>query len=503
MKESEIRDYLAAHLDVISDELILVQTEYKLKNDTGTDGFIDILARDIYDNYVIIEIKQSKQSSRQAIHEIIKYVTLLKRELHLKDSEIRVIIVSTVWEELYTPYWELKEKIDWAIEGYVFHSDKSCEMIRENAKEKSKRQLSRNQLVFLYSSEKDMEQCKIKLAKVIDENGLKDFFLLELRNKETPKVVFPFALVLVIQRCKDMDYISILIEKEWSEEELYEYDYKGEELSVFLEENIYKYIIDYHLFHDVEICYPEKLLSMIGQQGWKEVSVSKYGYFVNEKREDSWFFRKAIEINEGNIVSFSDFCDTKFELKFTEMLNNAKEFLVQKDDMLEKFSALWEIIEKDDLKRMYIDIYNAGNIIQNLIMYEINDEITELPYADLYLEYQNGEVERYILQLAYNDAELRPYCYVLDSLLYGNGLEYMYMLWSGEIVCFNSVIMKNFGLTYDWLKYSYGDSGWKLQRNYKKKKFISFYRNHRGEIMKMKQWYLSHVLDQIGENPPL
>ena len=495
MKETEIRDYLAHNLYVISNELILIDTEYKLNNKIGTDGFIDILARDIYDNYVIIEVKRSKQSSRSAIHEIMKYASLLKSELRLKDSEIRVVIVSTEWEELYIPFCKWKDKIDWIIEGYKFNNDKTCVQITEKTSEALERQLSRNQLVFLYSSEKELKFYKNKLLRVIQENELQDFFLLELKNEGNIKVVYPFALTLVLQRRTEIDYISILIRREWNEEELFEYGYEGEELLVFLEECIYKYIIDSKFFNDVEICCPEKLGSMIAQQGWKLTNVHKYGYFIHENRDNEWFLRKSIGFEEGNNFVFSDICDTKFKLKFSEMINNVNEFLNQKDDMWDEFDKIWESVRMETLLRAAIQIYNCGNIIQNLIMFEINGETWELPYADIFLEYQDGSMEKIELLLAYSENEIKPYCYILDTLLKGNGIVYMQMLWSGDITYYNTEIMKNLGLTYDWKKYKYIESGWKMQRDLKKCKFSKFYKNHLSNIEKMTQWYLTHTIN--------
>ncbi|NSN51771.1 DUF91 domain-containing protein, partial [Enterococcus faecalis] len=91
--ESHIRDYLAENLNFLSDELSLIGKEYLLPNNDGTKGYVDLLAKDKQGNYVIIEIKRSNQAARQALHEIFKYSALLKRNLYIKQSEIRVILI--------------------------------------------------------------------------------------------------------------------------------------------------------------------------------------------------------------------------------------------------------------------------------------------------------------------------------------------------------------------------------------------------------------------------
>ena len=102
--EAKIRDWLANNLSFISDDLQLIQKEYHLQNTFGSTGFIDILAKDRYNNSVIIEIKRSNATARQAIHEILKYASLLKQNFKIKDSEIKAIIISTEWRELLVPY---------------------------------------------------------------------------------------------------------------------------------------------------------------------------------------------------------------------------------------------------------------------------------------------------------------------------------------------------------------------------------------------------------------
>ena len=81
---------------------------------------------------------------------------------------------------------------------------------------------------------------------------------------------------------------------------------------------------------------------MLAQQGWIPIGVTKSGYFVHENRSDECFFRKAtgVEENNNNYI-FENFCDNKFELKFSEMLNSAREFMYHKDDMLSGFDEVW------------------------------------------------------------------------------------------------------------------------------------------------------------------
>ncbi|MGH2543322.1 MAG: endonuclease NucS domain-containing protein [Ardenticatenaceae bacterium] len=77
--EDNLRDQLVARLDLIEYGLHHPTTEYYLPNDHGTRGRVDILARDRHGRLVVIEVKRSKKATREALHEVGKYMELLSR----------------------------------------------------------------------------------------------------------------------------------------------------------------------------------------------------------------------------------------------------------------------------------------------------------------------------------------------------------------------------------------------------------------------------------------
>lgn len=104
MQESDIRDLLVKQLDCLESDLQFLKKEKYIPSNIGTNSFIDILARDTNNNWVIIELKRSNNTARQAIHEVLKYVEAIKAYLGARDDEIRVMIVSTEWDELLIPF---------------------------------------------------------------------------------------------------------------------------------------------------------------------------------------------------------------------------------------------------------------------------------------------------------------------------------------------------------------------------------------------------------------
>jgi hypothetical protein len=116
--EAELRDYLAEHLHLIEKDLQLRAKEYRLENSLGTTGRVDILASDRFAATVVIELKKTDQSARQALHEVHKYVALLKRERGLSIAQLRCMVVSVEWGELLLPFSEFVRSTPWVVDGY-------------------------------------------------------------------------------------------------------------------------------------------------------------------------------------------------------------------------------------------------------------------------------------------------------------------------------------------------------------------------------------------------
>lgn len=57
--EDIIRDKLAEKLNLFENDLSLISTETYLKNRKGTKGFVDLLAKDNLNRFVLIELKEA------------------------------------------------------------------------------------------------------------------------------------------------------------------------------------------------------------------------------------------------------------------------------------------------------------------------------------------------------------------------------------------------------------------------------------------------------------
>lgn len=118
VKESIIRENIAENLSLLDGNLKLVAQEHYIKMPDGKKAFIDILAKDDFGCFTVIELKKSNQTARSAIQQLLKYANFLKRKNRLEESQIRCVILSTVWDELEAPFSEFLEFSQYDSKGY-------------------------------------------------------------------------------------------------------------------------------------------------------------------------------------------------------------------------------------------------------------------------------------------------------------------------------------------------------------------------------------------------
>jgi hypothetical protein len=202
-KESAIRDELAGNLSVLERGLILIERESPLTSRMGAGGRIDILAKDEFGNYVIIEIKRSDHSAREALHQIFKYTSILQHELGIKPTRLRVILVATDWHELRLPFSTYVVNSICHTTGYQLNLDThgriaSAERIKPIVLS-GPLQFSKTQLIYLYER-REMRDVQVELiSRAWTSLGISDHVLVKCdygeRNRE---VIYPFGIYMLL-----------------------------------------------------------------------------------------------------------------------------------------------------------------------------------------------------------------------------------------------------------------------------------------------------------------
>lgn len=225
--ENVIRDHLADNLDLIEPGLKLIDKEMLLKNDKGTKGFLDIFCRTDDDKYLIIEVKRSDAASREAVHELLKYTVLLRQNLLVKNTEIRLIVASTDWHELLIPFSEFVREVSYDCTGIRLELGSDGLTVSasrvELAPEDKPRCISRRHFIWEYSSEEKAKDAIPLIANYMHVAGLHDFVLILLSiNSEHDLVVT--HLVYFAQQELTLDRYMELIRIRFSPENFAEFE---------------------------------------------------------------------------------------------------------------------------------------------------------------------------------------------------------------------------------------------------------------------------------------
>lgn len=201
--ENRYRDFLAEHLELISNGMTLLDTEMMLPNDLGAKGFVDLVVRDKFGVIVLIEIKRSDSAARDAMHELFKYATLFRKEHGLDIHQFRCILLSTTWHELRVPFSEFLKSSPFEIEGRELligqDGDPSETRDIEALTLDGPVSLCPKHEILLYERESAREADHVRLTEALDAIGILDYFFFHLDLvTNDPTIIHPHATYLVL-----------------------------------------------------------------------------------------------------------------------------------------------------------------------------------------------------------------------------------------------------------------------------------------------------------------
>ena len=185
MLEATLRDFLAIQISVLGTDLEIVKIEQYLPSNIGTRSFVDILAKDGRGRWVLIELKRSGASSREAIHEIYKYAEAIKSHLGARDDEVRAIIVSTEWKELLVPFSRFSYDTSISVTGVKLLVDEASGTLGAEIVEplpvNAGRVLSPWHEISLYLSESRLAEGFASYDASCKAKGITDYVMVQLR----------------------------------------------------------------------------------------------------------------------------------------------------------------------------------------------------------------------------------------------------------------------------------------------------------------------------------
>ncbi|MFJ5254161.1 endonuclease NucS domain-containing protein [Pseudomonas sp. NPDC088414] len=443
--EERIRDYLALNLNIIEPNLTIIRKEYRLTNDFGSNGSIDILAKDNFGHYVIIEIKRSDQAARAALHELTKYVALLRSSLGIPSEKIRALLVSTEWNELSIPFSEYQKICEVPTTGYTISATDSGEVVSctifTPIHVEQGLSISRQQSLILYENiEKRNDGIKI-VAKAASHSQLSDFVILTADHKEkNNKVIYPYGLYFgfssPISNLESEEAKRIMQTLNWDE-------YLDDP-----DENFLCAMMEEIRGHDtVEIGHPEKL-KLMEESGWSISVAFRSGRYQKniELLSDYQLISEFAKTEGGANYYLQSTSSPKYLPSWSKFKNDVLLVLMGSKKWVSFFNALASEIEADpSYPTVSINIYNPGNILFGLCKAFGERDFRYLPSFQLIISGEK-QTTMYLGQLSWNGEIVNTSAHEWVENSYGSLEDFFLMNAFGEQFTKEDLACKNLGL---------------------------------------------------------
>lgn len=449
--EERIRDFLAINLNTIESDLILVRKEYKLPNSLGSAGSIDILARDSLGHYVIIEIKRSDQAARAALHELTKYVALLRSSLGVPAEKIRALLISTEWKELAVPFSEYQKTCEVPTAGYVISATNIGEVVSctkfSPVHLDSGLSISRQQSLILYKSIAKRNKGVDVVASAALQSQLSDFVILTADYKGgDSETIYPHGIYF--------GFSSPISDPETEESKLIMQSLVWDEDLDDLDENFLCALMDNIAGHDtVEIGYPEKL-KLMDESGWSIAVAARNGRYKKniDLLSDDQLISEFTKTEGGATYYLYGTSSPKYPPSWNKFKNDLFLILMGSEKWVSFFEALIREVEADSSgPTISIHLYNPVNILFGVAKIFGENDFRYLPGFQLIL---SGERQTtiYLGRLAWNGVRVNINAAEWIENSYESVEDYFTMLAFGEQHQQEGLACDGLGLQYEVYK---------------------------------------------------
>lgn len=372
MNEDSLRDFLADNLYLLEAGLELIKKEKFLPNEFGSSGFLDILAKDLMGNFVVIEVKIAKYAEREAFTELLKYMGLMKRHLGVKESEIRLFIVSPDWRELTIPFAEFVDAVSYNVIGYKVTIDNdsvSDISVRPPIPSSKGRSIIPRHWLQFYNSAEDRDKQSEAYARRIRERGIKNFVIvsIEVNYGYTAGYCFYFA------QQRDTREFHERILREASAERYDEVMNYVEDLD---EDDAFNEIADASASminvpaDDLEIGHPEKFKGWYQRGNWIIEKIYRYGTFSRDERLTDEMIIDELCGNTGQSYTwYSAAARPADKSKRSEIKSSYSNCLYHNDPWRRDLRDILDWEEKKRSGALAISVFNPENIIESIYLY--------------------------------------------------------------------------------------------------------------------------------------
>jgi hypothetical protein len=393
--EARLRDYLAGHLDLIESGLTLVDTEFEVPNILGARGFIDIFAWDNVRNLVIIELKVSVGTSRTALHEVHKYVALLRATHGIPAHKLRCIVLSTDWHELRVPFSDFARTAVYPVEGRVMHVDDQNIPTRIEpfvlVPEAVALQTCPHAFMLFYEDKEDAlrNQSAEAITLRAEQLGIQDYCLLLLDKPRNFGKAATFAIYVAVGRLSA--HAAMFVEQH-TDSIFNELHADSDGLEWCHEQAAIDLMTKWIDRAQFEIGYPDKLGNILHTEGWSLSSIRRGGRYDNSiVLPDELLLQQLIGL-EGDSAQWY-FCQTspRFEASWQNAKASAKGCLTGNASWTAAFEWFMARAEREaNASSVSAYVFNPLNIAMLLWRFPLEGRTAAIPGLDLAREATTG-----------------------------------------------------------------------------------------------------------------
>jgi hypothetical protein len=375
--EAEIRRYLAANPSALEPGLVLVKEEFPLQNPDGARGYVDLLCRDPFGHFVIVELKRSDSAARQAVHEMFKYASLLRGQYNVAPAQVRCIFASTDWHELRVPFSEYARTAGYPTRGYQLHVHDGPAGLRitatrvEPLRENSVVRFCPDHSIFLYRARESRDRAIPALKRALERGGIEGACIIQMQyTGENTRVIYPFASYLAIQEFSPAERLRR--SRDLDPEELEENEWYVEERAIGS--------LGFDAWDTLESGSPEKLSHQMN--GWEVGEIHRVGPHLQSclllPDED---LVSQVRGREGrNAYSLAMLASPQFEPSWNHLVEEAGYTL--------QGNMAWSEVILGELERVRreqpgatvsVNLFNPSDALMALVMFALKGQTGALP----------------------------------------------------------------------------------------------------------------------------
>lgn len=373
-REDIIRDHLKQNLQLIEEGLTLIDDEYHLKNPNGASGFVDLYTHDNKNNLVIIELKRSNAASREAITELSKYAALVRRAKNVKNSEVRLLVISTEWHELLVPFSEFYHATNYQLEGNLLQIDKTLKPIRiqrvQPLPQIDGRNICRRHFVRYFKNDSDLREAENTIVEKAKELDIHDFILAKFKLNFEDQFYGATRVLYWAQQLRTREFyenkLTEILEQESLEElmdwiEEMDEDDALDELADRLDDEIQ---VENEF---CEIGHPEKLVQRLNDGLWTLDHISRYGIFKEDERlTDELLMNDLKGFTGTSFVYYFASVRTENRSKFDEIIDALNNSLFYNDTWRHVIRDIIEYCRKKPSTTVSISIFSKDDLLETI-----------------------------------------------------------------------------------------------------------------------------------------